>query len=378
MSKAVVAAITVVVVIVTGGAIFAVSAGSGEDRKAAIASTPTVSIYDYGANEGTGGSRSFTFDVRRSSTAGSPTVRWSTVNGTASSSGGDFLGKTNGLISFASGSYSAPVSVTVYGDSVVEPDETFSIKLSSPSGSTIARGTALGTIKNDDVAAGFTVNDVAVYEGNSGKTAATFDVTRTSSPSAPASVNVSTVAGTANAPDDFEALTNHPVTFAAGEATKKVTVNVIGNEDWEYSETFDVQLSGASGATIADATGNGKILNDDEAFTYIKIDDVSVTEGNSGTKIARFTISRNNAGSGTSQLRWTARTGTAGPADFGSGASAVIQMGAGVHTVPVEIPIVGDTTREANETFTVELSELMGGGSFISDASGVGTIVNDD
>ena len=80
-----------------------------------------------------------------------------------------------------------PVSVTILGDTTVEPTETFFMNLSNATnGATISDDQGLGTITNDDggggggaVAGSVSINDVAVTEGDSGTKLLTFTVTRT-------------------------------------------------------------------------------------------------------------------------------------------------------------------------------------------------------
>ncbi len=60
-----------------------------------------------------------------------------------------------------------------------------------------------------------------------------------------------------------------------------MTVPVLGDTVIESDETFNVNLSGPTNATLADAQAAGTILNDD--FPTLSIGDVTVTEGNSGT-----------------------------------------------------------------------------------------------
>jgi hypothetical protein len=67
---------------------------------------------------------------------------------------------------------------------------------------------------------------------------------------------------------------------------------------FEGNETFNVGLSGATNATIADSQGIGTINNDDAQPT-ISINDISVNEGDSGTTSAGFTVSLSNASSQT-------------------------------------------------------------------------------
>ena len=57
---------------------------------------------------------------------------------------------------------------------------------------------------------------------------------------------------------------------------------VNGDTIFEADEAFTVHLSGASNATISDANGTGTIVNDDAQPSFV-IDDVSHSEGNSGT-----------------------------------------------------------------------------------------------
>ncbi len=66
----------------------------------------------------------------------------------------------------------------------------------------------------------------------------------------------------------------------------------MGDTAVEPDETFYVNLSGPTNAVLADAQGLGKILNDD---TALRISDVTLTEGNAGTKAATFTVSPETA-----------------------------------------------------------------------------------
>src|SRR6185295_15045037 len=107
--------------------------------------------------------------------------------------------------------------------------------------------------------------------------------------SATVTVNWATADGTANQPSDYTQ-GSAALTFNPGETTKTVTVTVNGDTLFEANETFFVNLSGASGATVTDNQGLGTITNDDVAPT-LSIDDVTVTEGNAGTVNATFTVS---------------------------------------------------------------------------------------
>ncbi len=70
------------------------------------------------------------------------------------------------------------------------------------------------------------------------------------------------------------------MTFAPGDTSKTVTVQVNGDTAVEPNETFNVNLSNATGnATILDGTGVGTITNDDAAASAIPINDVTEAGG---------------------------------------------------------------------------------------------------
>lgn len=109
--------------------------------------------------------------------------------------------------------------------------------------------------------------NVTVVEGNTGlspATPATFTVALDTASTVPVSVEYATDDGSAIAPDDYVAGSG-PVTFAPGETSMQVTVNVVGDLADEADETFHVRPSTAKNAEIADGDGLGTILDDDRS-----------------------------------------------------------------------------------------------------------------
>ena len=154
------------------------------------------------------------------------------------------------------------MTVNVTGDTLLEPNETFFVNLSSPSGATLFDGQGLGTILNDDGPV-LRINDVSTAEGNSGITAFTFTVTLSPASASEVKVNYATANGTATvAGGDYRAKVG-TLTFTPGQTSKTVTVDVIGDTNKEASETFFVNLNSPSGATLFDSQGKGTILDDD-------------------------------------------------------------------------------------------------------------------
>ena len=116
------------------------------------AATPTLSINDVTVTEGgpgAGGIATFTISLSPAST--SPVTVWyQTADGTAGAASGDYVGIPLTTLTFEPGETSKQISITVTGDTTPEPDETFFVNLSNPSGATLARAQGVGTIRNDD------------------------------------------------------------------------------------------------------------------------------------------------------------------------------------------------------------------------------------
>jgi len=107
------------------------------------------------------------------------------------------------------------------------------------------------------------IGDASVTEGNAGTTDITFTVTRASGDDGEVSASWSVVHGTTNA-TDFAGATSGTVTFADGETSRTITIQVAGDLTVEPNEAFTVQLSNPQGGvTIGDGSGAGTILTDD-------------------------------------------------------------------------------------------------------------------
>jgi hypothetical protein len=145
----------------------------------------------------------------------------------------------------------------------------------------------------------------------------------------------------------------------------------------EKDETFNLVLSAPTGAVIADPTGVATVGNDDGS-AYLAVGSVTVTEGDSGTVTAAFTISRsgNTDGTSTASYRTTGGTAAAGT-DYTAVAPTPVSFGPGETTKTVNVDVAGDLTAENNETFNLVLS-APSVGTVVADASGAGTIVDDE
>lgn len=231
----------------------------------AHAPPPVISVADAAVLEGDSGTAKLTFRITLSHPAPRPVaVEYATADGTATAASGDYV-PVQGKLVIPAGALSADVSVLVNGDTLVEPDETLLLHLANPTDATVARATATGTILNDDLPPPVvSVADVSALEGNSGTTPFVFTLVRTGNLANPTTLLVSTADGTATfADNDYIPLLNHVVVFNPGEASKTVTVLVVGDPRVEPDETFHIDLFSPVGATLANTRATAVILNDD-------------------------------------------------------------------------------------------------------------------
>ncbi|HEX8241682.1 MAG TPA: Calx-beta domain-containing protein [Allosphingosinicella sp.] len=354
--------------------------------------TPVLTIDNVSMTEGDSGIVTYTFTVSldRAAPTGGVTFDIATADGTATTAGADYVGRTLTSQTIAAGLTSYTFDVTVNGDDAVELDENFFVNVTNVVNATVSDGQATGTITNDDNTGSLAIGDVSLSEGNSGTTAFTFTVTRSGGDDGAVSATWTLVApgGAGNADSgDFDGtqLSTGSVTFADGETSKTITVNVAGDTAFESDEAFTVTLSDpVGGVAIGDGSGAGTIQNDDAAPAgSFSIDDVSHGEGDSGAITYTFTVSRTGGTGGAVTVDYAIPTaGGAGVADggdfvSGSSFSGTLSFADGESSKTITIDVQGDTTFEPDETFAVNLSNATGGAG-IADASGTGTIVNDD
>lgn len=126
----------------------------GSDTTPTGPTLPTLSIADATVLEGDSGTTSLDFRVTLSGASTSNVgVSWATSDGSATA-GSDYTA-ASGTLTIAPGNTTATISVTTFGDANAEADESLTVTLANATGATIADGSAVGTIQNDDAAAVF-------------------------------------------------------------------------------------------------------------------------------------------------------------------------------------------------------------------------------
>lgn len=216
----------------------------------------------------------------------------------------------------------------------------------------------------------FAIGNASAPEGS----AVSFTVTRSGDVSTTQSVSYASAGGTATSGTDFTAV-NGSLTFGIGVATQPINVATIQDTAVEGNEAFTVTLSNATGgATIVGGTGTGTIVDDDTASPpSFAINDVSVTEG--GNLV--FTVTKTGSTSSTFTVNYATSNGTATSGSDYTAASGTLTFLAADATKTISVATIDDSSVESAETVNVTLSGASGGAS-ISDASGVGTINDND
>jgi Calx-beta domain-containing protein/FG-GAP repeat protein len=217
------------------------------------------------------------------------------------------------------------------------------------------------------------IGDATVMEGNTGATAANFTVTLSEASTDTVTVDYAT--GTSGlAGSEFQA-TSGTLTFAPGETSQTITVLVNGDRLGEPNETFVVNLSNPTNATIHDGYGDGTIVDDEPR---ISISDVTRSEGQKGqTTLFSFTVTLSAAYDQPVTMSFRTVNGTAKSSEDYIAKTGTLTFAPGETTKTITIEVKGDTKKEADETFYLDLFGLSSNALFTKNR-GIGTILNDD
>jgi Calx-beta domain len=213
-------------------------------------------------SEGHSGTRAVTFTVTLSAPYDRVvTVDFATANSLAVA-GSDYHA-ASGTLTFEPGQTTKTVLVLVNGDRFGEPDETFAVNLSGATNALVADGQGIGTILDDEPR--IRVTDVTKAEGGRNKTTLfTFTVTLSAAYDQPVTVSYRTLDNSATTSDNDYVARTGTLTFAPGETSKTVTIEVKGDRKKEGNEYFLLVLhDNSSNSLLTDNLGEGWILNDD-------------------------------------------------------------------------------------------------------------------
>ena len=292
-----------------------------------------------------------------------------------------------GTVVFASGNFTATVTITPTVDSNTEFDETVVLNVAAGAGYAIGTtNSATGTIRDDDAQISLSVSPSNVAEDGATNLAYTFN--RVGSTSGAQVVNFN-VGGTAMFGSDYSTAnatsftaTTGSITFAPGASSVTMFVDPAADNAIESDESVSITLATGSGyLTPSLVPVIGTIDNDDFDVSMALTPD-SLAEDAPGT--FAYTFSRtgglNRPLSVQVGIGGTALAGfdysQTGAAPF-SASGGIVTFASGASTATLRIDPIVDTGIEADET--VEVTLLPGSGyTATGTAFYRGTITNDD
>ena len=335
---------------------------------------PDVSVDDVvvGEGDGLGATAAFKFTLSNASTT-DVSFNYATADGTAVAT--DDYTPSSGTVPFLAGQQTSYVTIPIVGDTADESDETFTLNLSNPSGVALPDPQAAGTIVDDEGAPAVSVSDAEVTEGDAGTVTATFNLVLSNAGGSTSTVEYATSDGSATAPADYQAASG-TVNFAAGQVGPKAVTVAVKGDDWnEAAEDFIVTLSSPTNAVLADDKGLGLIKNDDPT-PKVSVSNTTVSEGNSGTVEAAFSLMLSRPSSQDVTITYGTSDDSAVAASDYTTATGSVTFAPGIETRMAKVAVIGDTLNEPAERFMLDVQSTTN--SDLGDGAAVGTITNDD
>ena len=287
--------------------------------------------------------------------------------------GADY-GATNGTVTFEPGETTQIIQVPIIGDSLDEFDKEFNVNLSSPSNANIVDDRGTGTIEDNDHVPALSISSKLVTEGDTGIEQAEFTVTLSNPSEKEISVDFNTVEGTATEGIDYQAVEGK-ITFAPGEISKTITVDILGDEIDEVDEAFSIQLNNPSNVALENNNATGTII-DNDLPPEITVENISLVEGDGRTSNATITISLDRASSLPISVEYSTADGTAVDGVDYSAIAGTVDFAPGETTKTIEIAIAGDTVDEFDETLAINLTNASN--ATIATTSSTVTIIDND
>ena len=325
---------------------------------------PTVSLSS--STEAVGeGAGSVSLTVSLSAASGKEvTVDYATADGTAAS-GSDYTA-ASGTLTFSAGDTSKTLTVSITDDSVDEPNETFTVSLSSPSNATLgSTDSSTVTIEDDDAASARVDLSVSPASIREDAGATTMRVTGTLDAGARTdSTGVSVSVG-------GQAAT---LTIAAEQTSGYVDVSFTPANNTLDEPDRSVSVTGsAAGLTV---TGTSFTVEDDDDPPTVSLSSSTEAVGE-GAGSASLTVSLSAASGKEVTVDYATADGTAASGSDYTAASGTLTFSAGDTSKTLTVSITDDSVDESNETFTVGLSSPSNATLGSTDSSTV-TIEDDD
>jgi hypothetical protein len=318
-------------------------------------------------------------------------LAFATQDGTATSdfsvNNGGFnrdFGAKSGTLTIAAGQTSGTITVDVFGDNHVEGAETFFINLSNPTGAMLLGGASSTTVTvtilddEDPNAPAVSVNNATVNEGNRGTTNITIPVIL--NPVAQNNVTAFFFVADGSAKDSMDFVsTEGQLTIPPGQSTATITVPIINDTTPEPNETFSIVIDSVNGANVKAPVANVTIFDNDGGGGNATRATISAqnTEGTEGNTVT-LTVDVNADGLQDVPFKYKTKNGSAKAGQDYQSVSGTVTIPAGMSQGTLTVPVFGDTTPEADETFFIKLQKTKGSKLVIENKKVTVTIRDDD
>lgn len=336
---------------------------------------PLLRVGDVFVKEGDAGTKLATFTVSLNKPASAPVLfDIATRDGTATA-GSDYDALDLVGEAIPAGQLARTFSVTIHGDTTLEPNERIHLDLHAAPGASEIDATGYIEIQNDEGPT-LSVLDTSVREGNGFRAQMRVTVRLSQVATVPVSYQFATLPGTANAADMEYPAAIYSGTIPAGSLSREHAVWIRSDEVVEPDETVLLELSNVTGASAYDWRGVGTILNDDGPALFVR--NATVTEGNDGSRLATFVVSLSQPLSVPISYSIATFDGTAhAGVDFVARTLVGEAIPAGMLGRTFTVEVHGDTELEGTEVFSARLSDV-GPGATAWNPVGTGYILNDD
>ena len=275
------------------------------------------------------------------------------------------------------GSTDGTVTFTAVQDTADELDETIIVDISGVTNATESGTQQVTATINDDDASPLVSFATATSSGSESTTAVTVPVSLSSASGLTVSVDYAVTGGTASGSGVDYTLASGTLTFAPGVATQNISITVVNDTTDEDDKTIQIALSNSTNATLGAIATHTYTILDNDPTPSLSINNVTVTEGNSGTTNASFTVTLSGASAKPVTVDYATANGTAtAPADYIAQPTTVLTFSPGQTNKTISVVVNSDTIDEANETFTVTLSNPAN--ATLGSATGTATITDDD
>ena len=329
--------------------------------------TPEISINNISTGEGDIGNKEITVAVTLSKATTIPvTVDFATADlnlPNAANAGTDYVAN-NGSLTFAPNTDSQEILIKILSDTDIEEDESFEITLSNATSGVITNGSAIVTINNDDLkiaVPSISIDNVAtVVEGDD--STRTIDLVVALSETTDNVVTVDYATKTTASADPADAdfvVVSGTLEFPANTLSQTISITINGDTKFEADESFNVILSNPNNGTLNNSTAIITILDDDVMPPNITAPNISITEGNSGSKALTISLGLDAASNDIVTVNYSVQDDTASVNDNDYSADnpvGTLRFDARSQTAGFTVTINGDTKIEDNEKFLVILS----------------------